>query len=116
MMPLSGRKSGYDVTTGIGKTGVVGLLRNGNGPAVMLRADMDTLPVKEATGLLYARPATEHTDLQTVGGRGNDAGPCAERAAASASEDFGCFGAEWHLPSVFWFGPLTGRKRRTRSR
>ena len=44
----------YEVTTGVGKTGVVGLLRNGDGPTVMLRADMDALPVKEATGLPYA--------------------------------------------------------------
>lgn len=50
--------AGYEVTTGIGKTGVVGLLRNGNGPAVMLRADMDALPVREATGLPYASSAT----------------------------------------------------------
>jgi hypothetical protein len=35
------RAAGYEVTTGIGKTGVVGLLRNGDGPTVMLRADMD---------------------------------------------------------------------------
>jgi hippurate hydrolase len=48
------RASGYEVTTGIGKTGVVGLLRNGDGPTVMLRADMDALPVEEATGLPYA--------------------------------------------------------------
>lgn len=48
------RKAGYDVTTGIGGTGVVGLLRNGDGPTVMLRADMDALPVEEATGLPYA--------------------------------------------------------------
>src|SRR5437868_11221136 len=48
------RAAGYDVMTGIGKTGVVGLLRNGNGPTVMLRADMDALPVEEATGLPYA--------------------------------------------------------------
>ena len=48
------RAAGYDVTTGIGKTGVVGLLRNGDGPVVMLRADMDALPVEEATGLPYA--------------------------------------------------------------
>ena len=34
------RKAGYEVTTGVGKTGVVGLLRNGDGPTVMLRADM----------------------------------------------------------------------------
>src|SRR3954466_15404106 len=52
------RAAGYDVTTGVGGTGVVGLLRNGDGPAVMLRADMDALPVKEATGLPYASRAT----------------------------------------------------------
>src|ERR1700730_15640222 len=48
------RAAGYEVTTGVGKTGVVGLLRNGDGPTVMLRADMDALPVQEATGLPYA--------------------------------------------------------------
>jgi metal-dependent amidase/aminoacylase/carboxypeptidase family protein len=50
------RAAGYDVTTGIGKTGVVGLLRNGDGPMVMLRADMDALPVKEATGCRMRAP------------------------------------------------------------
>jgi amidohydrolase len=48
------RIAGYEVTSGIGKTGVVGLLRNGDGPTVMLRADMDALPVEEATGVPYA--------------------------------------------------------------
>ena len=48
------RAAGYEVTTGVGKTGVVGVLRNGDGPTVMLRADMDALPVEEATGLPYA--------------------------------------------------------------
>ena len=48
------RAAGYEVATGVGKTGVVGVLRNGDGPAVMLRADMDALPVREATGLPYA--------------------------------------------------------------
>jgi len=52
------RDAGYDVTAGVGKTGVVGLLRNGDGPVVMLRADMDALPVAEATGLPYASKAT----------------------------------------------------------
>ena len=52
------RAAGYDVTTSVGKTGVVGILRNGNGPVVMLRADMDALPVKEATGLPYASKVT----------------------------------------------------------
>ena len=36
--------AGYEVTSGVGKTGVVGLLRNGDGPTLMLRADMDALP------------------------------------------------------------------------
>src|SRR6185312_6555986 len=48
------RAIGYEVTTGVGNTGVVCLLRNGDGPTVMLRADMDALPVQEATGLPYA--------------------------------------------------------------
>lgn len=52
------RAAGYEVTTGVGKTGVVGLLRNGEGPTVMLRADMDALPVQEATGLPYASKVT----------------------------------------------------------
>jgi amidohydrolase len=46
--------AGFDVTTGVGTTGVVGLLRNGDGPTVMLHADMDALPVQEQTGLDYA--------------------------------------------------------------
>ena len=52
------RAAGYEVTTGIGKTGVVGLLHNGDGPTVMLRADMDALPVQEMTGLPYASKET----------------------------------------------------------
>ena len=50
--------TGFEVTSGVGKTGVVGLLRNGDGPTVMLRADMDALPIQEATGLPYASKAT----------------------------------------------------------
>lgn len=45
---------GYDVTREVGVTGVVGVLRNSNGPIVMLRADMDALPMTENTGLPYA--------------------------------------------------------------
>jgi amidohydrolase len=48
------RSAGYEVATNVGKTGVVGMLHNGDGPTVMLRADMDALPVEEATGLPYA--------------------------------------------------------------
>src|SRR5690348_6055849 len=47
-------KLGYEVTRAIGVTGVVGVLRNGEGPTVMLRADMDALPMAEHTGLPYA--------------------------------------------------------------
>lgn len=52
------RQAGFDVTTGVGQTGVVGLLQNGDGPTVMLRADMDALPIAEATGLDYASKVT----------------------------------------------------------
>ncbi len=45
---------GFEVTTGVGRTGVVGILHNGAGPTALLRADMDGLPVAEATGLPYA--------------------------------------------------------------
>jgi hippurate hydrolase len=48
------RAAGYEVAAGVGHTGVVGLLRNGAGPTIMLRADMDALPVEEATGADYA--------------------------------------------------------------
>ena len=97
------RAAGFEVTTGVGKTGVVGLLRNGDGPTVMLRADMDALPVEEATGLPYAndRDASERVVDAFRGHFGTErvraTGP------APASEDFGSFGTEWHVPSVFWF-------------
>lgn len=55
------RDDGYDVHEGIGTTGVVGVLRNGDGPTVLMRADMDALPMREETGLPYAS-TTEHTD------------------------------------------------------
>ena len=55
------RDYGYEVTEGIGKTGVVGLLRNGAGPGVMLRGDMDALPIKEQTGVDYASEVFETT-------------------------------------------------------
>jgi hippurate hydrolase len=48
------RRLGFDVTTGVGKTGVVAVMRNGPGPTLLVRADMDALPVVEQTGLLFA--------------------------------------------------------------
>ncbi len=62
------QRLGYVVTRGVGGTGVVGLLRNGDGPTVMLRADMDALPMAEQTGLPYASTATAtDDDGRTVG-------------------------------------------------
>jgi hippurate hydrolase len=57
------RTAGYDVHDKVGTTGVVGILRNGDGPVVLMRADMDGLPMREDTGLPYA--STQHqTDLK----------------------------------------------------
>lgn len=53
---------GYEVITGIAKTGVAGILRNGNGPVIMYRADMDCNSVKEITGLPYASTQTMKKD------------------------------------------------------
>ena len=48
------RALGYEVTEHVGGTGVVALLKNGTGPTVMLRTELDALPVEEKTGLSYA--------------------------------------------------------------
>jgi amidohydrolase len=53
------RRAGFEVREKIGTTGVVGVLRNGNGPTVLVRADMDALPMREETGLPYASSATQ---------------------------------------------------------
>lgn len=61
------RALGFEVTEGVGKTGVVAVMKNGAGPTVMLRADMDGLPVIEQTGLPYAskRRAVPATGIET---------------------------------------------------
>ena len=51
------RKLGFDVTEHVGKTGVVAVMKNGPGPVLLIRADMDALPVKEQTGLPFASKA-----------------------------------------------------------
>ncbi|MCJ7592123.1 MAG: M20/M25/M40 family metallo-hydrolase, partial [Woeseiaceae bacterium] len=67
---------GYDVTRNIGKTGLVGLLKNGDGPTLLIRADMDGLPVLEKTGLDYASKATqvnlEEMDMPVMHACGHD--------------------------------------------
>ncbi|UZK65853.1 amidohydrolase [Sphingomonas sp. M1-B02] len=56
------RKAGFDVTEKVGGTGVVAVLRNGDGPVLLIRADMDGLPVTEDTGLPYASKVRATTD------------------------------------------------------
>jgi amidohydrolase len=53
---------GYEVTTGVGGYGVVAILKNGKGPTVLVREDMDALPVEERTGLPYASKVTTKDD------------------------------------------------------
>ncbi|MDN3657021.1 amidohydrolase [Ferruginibacter paludis] len=68
---------GYEVMTGIGKTGVVGILKNGAGPVVMYRADMDCNSVKEITGLPYSSTKTmkkvDGTEVPVMHACGHDA-------------------------------------------
>ena len=68
---------GYEVITGIAKTGVVGILKNGTGPIVMYRADMDCNSVKETTGLPYASTKTmkkdDGTEVPVMHACGHDA-------------------------------------------
>ena len=54
IMAAEAKKAGFQVTTGVGGTGVVAVMRNGPGPVLLLRADMDALPVGEQTGLAFA--------------------------------------------------------------
>jgi len=58
-------KLGYEVSIGIGGTGVVGVLKNGEGPVVMLRTELDALPVEEKTGLSYASMVRTKDDSGT---------------------------------------------------
>jgi amidohydrolase len=60
------RSAGYEVTEHVGGTGVVAILKNGAGPTIMLRTELDALPVEEKTGLPYA------SKVRTKGDAGND--------------------------------------------
>jgi len=62
------KTAGIEVTTGVGKTGVVGLLKNGDGPTIMIRTDLDALPVTEATDLPFA------SKVIAKDAKGNDVG------------------------------------------
>lgn len=58
-LALQLRRHGFEVTSDVGGTGIVAILKNGPGPLVMMRADMDGLPIKENTGLAYASTAEQ---------------------------------------------------------
>ncbi|WP_340315122.1 amidohydrolase [Rhizorhabdus argentea] len=58
IMAAEAKKAGFTVTSGVGGTGVVAVMKNGPGPVLLLRADMDALPVTEQTGLPYASQTT----------------------------------------------------------
>jgi len=60
------RQAGFEVTENVGGYGLVGVMKNGKGPTVLLRTDMDALPVKELTGLSYASKA------RTIDDQGNE--------------------------------------------
>src|SRR5512140_281253 len=60
------RAMGYEVTTGVGGTGVVAILRNGPGPVVMLRTELDALPIEEKTGLPFASTVKTKNDAGDV--------------------------------------------------
>jgi hippurate hydrolase len=57
------RGAGLEVTENVGALGVVGVLKNGPGPVILVRTDLDALPVKEQTGLPYASTKTTKDDL-----------------------------------------------------
>jgi amidohydrolase len=59
------RQAGFEVTAGVGGTGIVGVLKNGSGPTVMLRTELDALPVEEKTGLAYASTVRVKDDSGT---------------------------------------------------
>ncbi|WP_372917100.1 amidohydrolase [Sandarakinorhabdus sp.] len=63
ILAAEARAAGFEVTEKVARTGVVAVLKNGDGPTVLIRADMDGLPVKEATGLPYASTAMGQYDV-----------------------------------------------------
>jgi amidohydrolase len=100
------RDLGYDTMTGIGRTGVAGVLRNGTGPTVLLRADMDALPVREQTGLAYASTARgtdgEGRDVPLMHACGHDMHvACLLGAAATLAADR----PSWHGTLLLVFQP-----------
>ncbi len=110
------RQAGFQVTTGVGGTGVVGVLKNGAGPTVMLRTELDALPVEEKTGLPYASTVRVKDDagaeVPVMHACGHDVhmtalvGTAAEMARRKA---------DWHGTLVFIGQPAEERIRGARA-
>jgi amidohydrolase len=96
----------YAVTTGVGGTGVVGVLANGAGPTVLLRADMDALPVLEETGLDYASTArgtdAEGNDVPLMHACGHDVHVT---CLLGAAETLAAAAGEWSGTLIVLFQP-----------
>ena len=110
------RQAGFEVTAGVGGTGIVGVLKNGSGPTVMLRTELDALPVEEKTGLAYASTVRVKDDagaeVPVMHACGHDVhmtalvGTAAEMARRKA---------EWHGTLVFIGQPAEERIRGARA-
>ncbi len=87
-------KAGAHVTTHVGKLGVVGVLKNGEGPVVLVRTDMDALPVVEETGLPYASKVKTR-----------------DKAGREVGVMHAC-GHDIHMTSFIGTAPLAGRASR----
>jgi amidohydrolase len=100
------RHFGYEVHEGVGGTGVVGVLRNGDGPTVLLRADMDALPVAEQTGLPYASTVTardaDDKEVPVMHACGHDVHVTCLLGAASLMADAR---PDWHGTLIALFQP-----------
>ncbi|AMM21540.1 amidohydrolase [Frondihabitans sp. PAMC 28766] len=97
---------GFTTTSGIGGTGVVGVLENGDGPVVLLRADMDALPVRETTGLDYASDVTSTNDegdeVPVAHACGHDVHVT---CLLGAADIFSHHTADWHGTLIALFQP-----------
>jgi hypothetical protein len=81
------RGLGYEVTEHVGGTGIVAILKNGAGPTVMLRTELDALPVEEKTGLAYASKV--HTKDDAGHDRGDGCGDGAQQEHLARDFDAG---------------------------
>ncbi|HSU81654.1 MAG TPA: amidohydrolase, partial [Thermoanaerobaculia bacterium] len=110
------RQAGFEVTTGVGGTGVVGVLKNGSGPTVMLRTELDALPVEEKTGLPYASTVRVKDDagaeVPVMHACGHDVHMT---ALVGTATEMARRKADWHGTLVFIGQPAEERIRGARA-